>query len=303
MQPPTASLVLSAGNSNLCVDVEKVDKALYILYNMEIERSTLTMITYHAFSSMRADGSGVLGLRTMVDHAGSMCGHEGFHRVFHQVHQLINLQLEAFPHPFLTRLSPLVKTSWRNPAGYSMTSMRTNVFRPLASPATIRRPVMTVGKRLSDFIVPAATPEKYELAPIHGTTEQERPLLDPQLWKRFDELDQGNKVCLEYVWIGGTGKGPDVLVDEGRHHAPSNADADTAHIAAALLPLQALIFAQRPGLSIYMLLVALSLLLLLLLLPSAVGCFPSRVISKVPTSPSELPNWNYDGSSTGQVTQ
>jgi len=48
--------------------------------------------------------------------------------------------------------------------------------------------------------------EKYVLPPVYGTTETERNLLDPQIWKRFDELDQCGKICAEYVWIGGTGK-------------------------------------------------------------------------------------------------
>jgi hypothetical protein len=47
--------------------------------------------------------------------------------------------------------------------------------------------------------------EKYELPPVYGTTELERNLLDPVLWDRFKDLDQGDKCCIEYVWIGGTG--------------------------------------------------------------------------------------------------
>lgn len=39
--------------------------------------------------------------------------------------------------------------------------------------------------------------EKYTLPPVRGTTEQERALLDPSIYKRFDDLDQSGKVALE----------------------------------------------------------------------------------------------------------
>ena len=45
----------------------------------------------------------------------------------------------------------------------------------------------------------------YKLAPVYGTTEQERALLDPQILERFSTLEQGEKCLAEYVWIGGTG--------------------------------------------------------------------------------------------------
>ena len=48
--------------------------------------------------------------------------------------------------------------------------------------------------------------EKHTLAPVFGTTETERSLLDPSIWSdRFKDLDQGGKCMAEYVWIGGTG--------------------------------------------------------------------------------------------------
>ena len=47
---------------------------------------------------------------------------------------------------------------------------------------------------------------KHTLAPVFGTTEQERSLLDPSLYiGRFQDLDQDGKCMAEYVWIGGTG--------------------------------------------------------------------------------------------------
>jgi hypothetical protein len=47
---------------------------------------------------------------------------------------------------------------------------------------------------------------KHTLAPVFGTTEEERSLLDPSLYTgRFQDLDQGGKCMAEYVWIGGTG--------------------------------------------------------------------------------------------------
>ena len=36
--------------------------------------------------------------------------------------------------------------------------------------------------------------EKYTLPPVYGTVDQERNLLDPQLWKRFDDLDQSGEL-------------------------------------------------------------------------------------------------------------
>jgi len=48
--------------------------------------------------------------------------------------------------------------------------------------------------------------EPHTLAPVYGTTETERNLLDPTIWDRFSSLDQSGKICAEYVWIGGTGK-------------------------------------------------------------------------------------------------
>lgn len=58
------------------------------------------------------------------------------------------------------------------------------------------------------------TGERHTLAPVYGTTETERNLLDPSIWDRFSGLDQCGKICAEYVWIGGTGK-------NYRTHAPS----------------------------------------------------------------------------------
>ncbi len=78
----------------------------------------------------------------------------------------------------------------------------------------------------------------HKLAPVFGTTDQERSLLDPQILDRFLHLEQGDKCLAEYVWIGGTG-------------------AD---------------FRCK-----------------------------TRVLATVPTYVSELPSWNYDGSSTGQA--
>ena len=78
----------------------------------------------------------------------------------------------------------------------------------------------------------------YTLAPVYGTTEQERSLLDPQILDRFLNLEQGDKCLAEYVWIGGTGED----------------------------------FRCK-----------------------------TRVLASAPKSVSELPSWNYDGSSTGQA--
>lgn len=80
--------------------------------------------------------------------------------------------------------------------------------------------------------------EKYTLPVCYGTTTEERSLLDPQIWKRFDDLPQFGKIAAEYVWIGGTGQ-----------------DLRSK----------------------------------------------TRVLDKVPKAPSDLPSWNYDGSSTGQA--
>ena len=47
--------------------------------------------------------------------------------------------------------------------------------------------------------------EVYTLPPIYGTTGSVKALLDPSITREFMRLDQGDKVCAEYVWIGGTG--------------------------------------------------------------------------------------------------
>jgi hypothetical protein len=47
---------------------------------------------------------------------------------------------------------------------------------------------------------------EWSLAPVYGTTEVERSIVDPLIFSsRFAELDQGGRVTLEYVWTGATG--------------------------------------------------------------------------------------------------
>lgn len=58
--------------------------------------------------------------------------------------------------------------------------------------------------------------DTYTLPPVFGTTELERSLLDPQIWTRFESLDQSGKICAEYVWIGGTGE---IVNFKCSHHA------------------------------------------------------------------------------------
>ena len=47
--------------------------------------------------------------------------------------------------------------------------------------------------------------EKHVLPPVRGTTGLESMLLDPAIYERFHNLDQGGKICAEYVWIGEAG--------------------------------------------------------------------------------------------------
>ena len=47
---------------------------------------------------------------------------------------------------------------------------------------------------------------EWSLAPVYGTTEVERSIVDPLIFSsRFAELDQSGLVTLEYVWTGATG--------------------------------------------------------------------------------------------------
>lgn len=48
--------------------------------------------------------------------------------------------------------------------------------------------------------------EKYTLPPVFGTSGMITQLLDPAMFSRFADLDQGGRISAEYVWIGGTGQ-------------------------------------------------------------------------------------------------
>lgn len=165
--------------------------------------------------------------------------------------------------------------------------------------------------------------DKYTLPPVFGTTELERSLLDPQIWTRFGSLDQSGKICAEYVWIGGTGAS---VIVSYIHHAccRSLAGHGGALVVRGLsCPNPRLIYLRRPcrcrsqeqdqvltKLVFRIHLRFLNYGLCGFLLRSGRNrelTFPmlhlvaSRVINKAVKSAAELPVWNYDGSSTGQV--
>ena len=119
------------------------------------------------------------------------------------------------------------------------------------------------------------TGEKHTLAPVYGTEGTITQLLDSSIWGRFADLPQGGRICAEYVWIGGTGERGAGSI------APASGCGIPGSVPGRQLERAGPIAMARPA--------------------GADLRSKTRCLDSVPAKPEDLPNWNYDGSSTGQV--